>query len=75
MLSIGETTLKNFFKTKRVILRFHIIRQVYDLSICEGADGAFHTAICLKLAHLSQGISIVLSSPSTLPCLELLWYS
>lgn len=67
--------IKKFFKTKGVILRFHIIRQVYDLSVCEGADGASHTAICLKLAHLSQGISIVLSSPSTLPCLGLLWCS
>lgn len=57
----------------RVILRFHVIRQAYDLSICKGADGAFHTAICLKWAHLSQSISIVLSSPSTLLCLELLW--
>lgn len=67
--------IKKFFKTKGVILRFHIIRQVYDLSVCKGADGASHTAICLKLAHLSQGISILLSSPSALPCLGLLWCS
>lgn len=34
---------------KGAILSFQVIRQVYDLSICKGADGSLHTAILHKI--------------------------
>ena len=34
---------------KGAILSFQVIRQVYDLSICKGADGSLHTAILYKI--------------------------
>lgn len=34
---------------KGAILSFQVIRQVYDLSVCKGADGTLHTAISLNI--------------------------
>ena len=43
------------------ILSFQVIRQVYDLSICKGADGSLHTTISLKMG--SSDMWLLLGSP------------